>query len=108
MHFPEQPIYWDHLLNKFAGVSDVSFAELFTERMQFLYICGMSSRVKALPFEVWRDCIFDMIHTADYKWMKNNFVILHRIQDKLAHSEDKLSKLKQVNIGDCVVEDEDY
>ena len=80
MHFPEQPINWDHLLDKFTMPSHVSSCDdLFTERMQFLYICGMSLRVKALPFEVWRDCIFDMIHTADYKWMKDNFVILHRI-----------------------------
>jgi hypothetical protein len=80
MHFPEQPINWDYLLDKFTMPSHVSSCDdLFTERMQFLYICGMSLRVKALPFEVWRDCIFDMIHTADYKWMKDNFVILHRI-----------------------------
>ena len=97
MHFPEQPINWDHLLDKFTMPSHVSSCDdLFTERMQFLCICGMSSRVKALPFEVWRDCIFDMIHTADYKWMKDNFVILHRIRDKLAHFEGELSKLKQV------------
>ena len=97
MHFPEQPINWDHLLDKFTMPSHVSSCDdLFTERMQFLYICGMSSRVKALPFEVWRDCIFDMIHTADYKWMKDNFIILHRIRDKLAHFEGELSKLKQV------------
>ena len=44
-HFPEQPINWDQLLDKFAMPSHFSCDELFTERMQLIYICGMSEHI---------------------------------------------------------------
>lgn len=52
----------------------------------------MSERVDALPFKVWHDCIFDMIHTADFEW-EDNRIILYGIREKLAHFEDKFPKL---------------
>jgi hypothetical protein len=76
MHFPDQTIDWDHLLNKFAKSSQVSASIIFTERMQFLVLCGMSMRVEALAFKVWRDKIFDMIFAADFKWEKDNIQII--------------------------------
>jgi hypothetical protein len=98
MYYPEQPIDWDHLLDEFASPpSHSSF--IYTERMQFLVMCGMSERVEALAFKVWRDHITNMIHTADFKCCHNvnynNFVYLHRIREKVAHFEDELPKLKE-------------
>jgi hypothetical protein len=95
MHYPEQPIDWENLLEMFAQPSRVSFyGAPNQERMQFLFMCGMSERVDALPFKVWRDYITNMIQTADYKWREDNRPILHRIQEKLAYFEDELPKLK--------------
>ena len=37
-----------------------------------------------------------MIHTADYKFSGDNLVILHRIQEKIAHLEEELPKLKEI------------
>jgi predicted nucleic acid-binding Zn-ribbon protein len=37
-----------------------------------------------------------MIQTSDYKWSNDNSTILRGIREKLAHFEDKLSKLKDV------------
>jgi len=81
MHFPDQLIDWGYLLNKFSLPSHDSFGGrlLFQERMQFLVICGMSTRVEALPLRVWRDCIFNMIHTATFQWNCDNSVILREI-----------------------------
>jgi hypothetical protein len=96
MHFPEQQIDWEYLLEIFAQPSPVSFyGAPFQERMQFLFLCGMSMRVEALAFQVWRDCITGMIHTADYKHNEDNRIILNRIRDKLAYFEDELPKLKE-------------
>jgi hypothetical protein len=97
MHFPEQPIDWEYLLDKFVmpSLSSINHA-LFTQRMRFLVMCGMSERVGALAFQVWRDHITNMIYTADYKWDKDNRPILRRIQEKLAYFEDELHRLKEV------------
>jgi hypothetical protein len=96
MHFPDQSIDWEHLLDKFAEPSPVSFdGAPFQERMQFLFMCGMSTRVEALAFKVWRDHITNMIHTAAYKHDKDNSTILHEIQEKLAYFEDEYPKLKE-------------
>ena len=95
LHFPEQPINWEHLLNGFAQFSNFNQSRLFPERMRFLFMCGMSERVEALPFKVWCDHITNMIQTADYKWSRDNSNILHRIRDKLAHFEDEFPKLKE-------------
>jgi hypothetical protein len=96
MHFPDQSIDWGYLLDKFALPSRVSFEGAhFQERMQFLFMCGMSDRVEALAFKVWRDCITNMIHTADFNWY-NKLAILREIRSKLAYFEGELSQLKEV------------
>jgi hypothetical protein len=101
--FTEQPIDWDHLLDKFASPSYIPFSELFKERMKFLFLCGLSTRVEALAFKVWRDCIFSMIQTADFKWAADdfkwakvdNYSILHGIRRRIAQFDDELPKLKE-------------
>jgi hypothetical protein len=96
MHFPEQPIDWDHLLDEFVKPSDLSFrGSPFQERMQFLVMCGISDRVEALAFEVWRDHITNMIHTAVFEYDEDNSVILRQTEEKLTHFEDELPKLKE-------------
>jgi hypothetical protein len=82
MHFPYQPIDWEYLLDEFSLPSTFSSSGLpFQERMQFLFMCGMSDCVGALPFKVWRDHITNqnMIHTAAFEWSRGNSVILHEI-----------------------------
>jgi hypothetical protein len=96
MHFPEQPIDWNYLLDKFARPSDFGMSDkLFQQQMQFLYMCGMSERVQALPFQVWRDFITKMIQTAAFEYNRDNLSILHRIHDQFTFFEDKLPKLKE-------------
>jgi hypothetical protein len=58
-------------------------------------MCGMSDRVQALAFQVWRDHITNMIQTADYKWTEDNSGVLRRIKQKIAHFEDELPRLKE-------------
>ena len=97
MHFPEQPLDWEYLLDKFAQPSNRNFhGAHFQECMQFLFICGMSERVEALPFKVWRNHITIMIRTANFNWNGNNSDILREIRSKLDHFEDKLPQLKEV------------
>ena len=97
MHFPEQPLDWEYLLNKFAQPSNCNFhGAPFQECMQFLFICGMSERVEALAFKVWRDHISHMIRTAVFNWNGNNSDILREIRSKLDHFEDELPQLKEV------------
>ena len=96
IHFPDQSINWEYLLDKFAQASGVSISEaLFQERMQFLLMSGLSLRVEALPFRVWRDHIENMIQTADYRWNMDNAVILRAIRYKLAYLERELTKMKE-------------
>jgi hypothetical protein len=96
MHFHSQHINWVYLLNKFAQPSRVPFyGAPNQERLQFLFMCGMSTRVEALAFQVWRDHITNMNQTADYKWMEDNTGVLRRIRRKIAHFEDELPKLKE-------------
>jgi hypothetical protein len=95
IHFPEQPIDWEYLLHELAVPLDFCFESNFTERMRFLFICGLSTRVEALAFKVWRDCIYNMIRTAVFEWRRDNLVILHRIQDKLVFFDNELPKLKE-------------
>jgi hypothetical protein len=96
MHFPEQPIDWDHLLDKFARPSQFLFRTTFIERMQFLFMCCMSDRVEALAFQVWRDCVTNMIHTAVFVYDGDNTIMLRRIQAKNAYFEAKYYKLKEI------------
>ena len=95
MHFPEQPIDWDYLLDVFANATSFSFSRPFQERVQYIVMCGMSTRVESLAFKVWRDCIFDMIHTANFEWDKDNHPILYEIREKLAHFEAEYPKLEE-------------
>jgi hypothetical protein len=96
LHFPEQPLDWEYLLNKFAQPSRVSISGApFQERMKFFFMCGLSSRVEALPFRDWRDHIEDMIPTANYKWDEDNLVILDGIRAKVSHLECELTKMKE-------------
>jgi hypothetical protein len=93
-HFPEQPIDWEYLLDEFVKLSDFYTDELFQERMRFLVMCGMSERVNALAFKVWRDHVRQMIHTADFNAEEDNDVIMSSICYKLSRFEDELPKLK--------------
>jgi hypothetical protein len=96
MHYPEQHIDWEYLLDEFALLSHYLFGGApFQERMQFLFMCGMSERMEALPFKVWRDCIANMIQTADYIYNRDNQSIIYGIQRRIAYFEDELSKLKE-------------
>jgi hypothetical protein len=96
IYFPEQPIDWEYLLNDFMRPSNVCFQSVFTERMQFLVTCGMSERVEALPFKIWRNHITNMIQTSNFEYNGDNSLILREIRAKLAHFEDELTKLKEV------------
>ena len=97
LHFPEQTIDWEYLLDKFAEPSPVSFDGVpFQERIRFLFIWGMLSRVEALAFQVWRDYITNMIQTANFQFNTDNTVILRRIQAKVAHFEDEYPRLKEI------------
>ena len=107
-YFPGQIIDWVYLLDKFMRPSSFSFdGALFRERMQFLVMCGISESVECLAFKVWRECIFNMIHTAAFTWApdysrehltahNNNRSIIHAICTKLDHFDDSLPKLKNV------------
>jgi hypothetical protein len=59
-------------------------------------MCGMSERVEALPFKLWRDHITTIIQTADYKYNRDNSVVLHDIGEKFSYFEDDFPKLKEV------------
>jgi hypothetical protein len=96
MHFPEQSIDWGYLLDEFAKPSYYSFSGApLQERMQFLLMCGMSSQVEALAFQIWRDHITNMIHAAVFEWRKDNSTILRRIREKIAHFEGEFTQLKE-------------
>jgi hypothetical protein len=121
MQFPEQPLDWDYLLDEFASNSRVSFdGAPFQDRMQFLVMRGMSERVEALAFKVWRVSMTNMIHTAAFVYdddddnddnndddddnndddnneqlPRDNTVILREIREKLAHFEDEMPRLKE-------------
>ena len=98
MHFPEQTLDWQYLLDKFTHNSSYFlFRGLsFQGRMQFIFMCGMSERVEALAFKVWRDHITSMIQTAEFEYLEDNLSVLHGIQDQITHFEDELLKLKEI------------
>ena len=68
---------------------------MFQEQMRFLVMCGLSVRVEALAFKVWRDYVSNMICTANFQCNRDNSDILRSIRDKIAHYEGKLPKLKE-------------
>jgi hypothetical protein len=95
MHFPEQPIDWGYLLDLFAEPSNRNFhGAPFQECMRFLFMCGMLSRVEALPYKLWRDHITTMIQTANFQDNRDNSVVLREIRAKVSHFEDALPQLK--------------
>jgi hypothetical protein len=95
-YFPEQTINWEYLLDELSLPSRFSFQSTFTERMQFLFMCGVSERVEALAFKVWRDHITNMILIAAFERNRDNSVILHAIRLKLDIFEVGLIKLKEI------------
>ena len=107
MHFPDQSVDWDYLLHKFAFPTKHSFGGLqFEERMKYLVTCGLSTRVEALPFKVWRGCISNMIQNSNFSshgdYQNSNFEnygdnldILREIQSKLACFKNELPQLKE-------------
>jgi len=98
MNFPEQPIDWEYLLDKFTQPSMFDMpGVVFKEQMQFLS-CAAYLTVESLAFTVWRYHITQMIHAADFKQGDNNSDTLHSIQEKLAYFEDELPNLKEVTI----------
>jgi hypothetical protein len=97
IHFPDQPLDWGYLLNEFAQSFNFHQSGMLRqERMCFLVMCGLSTRVEALPFKIWRNHITNMIHTSNFQYLGDNFVILHEIRAKLASFEDELPILKEV------------
>jgi hypothetical protein len=98
MHFPEQPIDWGYLLDNFAQQSKCYMNELFFDRKRtFLFTCGLSDCVKALPFKVWSDCISNMIRPYKFtKYGRDNSGILRGIRAKLDYFDEEFHKLKQV------------
>jgi hypothetical protein len=94
--FPEQSLNWVYLLNKFARSSSRFHNEvLFQEQMRFLFMRGMSTRVEALAFKLWRVHITNMINTATFAMRRDNSGVYDLIRDKLAYFEDELSQLKE-------------
>jgi len=94
MHFPDQSIDWDHLIDEFVKPSLFNLSgDLFQEQMHFLVTCSLTTRVKALAFKVWRDYITNMIRIP-FESMGDNSVILRGILAKVAHFEEELPKLK--------------
>jgi hypothetical protein len=81
MHFPDQSLDWEYLLAVFASPLHIPFPRApFQERMQFIFKCGLSDRVEALAFKVWRDHITNMIQTSNFEYNNDNSIILYRIQ----------------------------
>jgi hypothetical protein len=73
MHFPEQPLDWEYLLDILPRyeVSDFSYGgQLYQERVQFLSMCGMSSGIESLGFKIWRDDITNItFHGGATTWI---------------------------------------
>jgi hypothetical protein len=107
MHFPNQPIDWVYLLNEYSNTSAHASSFTFKERMQFLVMCGMSDRVDALPFKVWRHYIKNVVHSAEFKYNEQfgNKHIISTIQAKVpivkmnTHSSRKLQHHWSLHYG---------
>jgi hypothetical protein len=94
-HFSDHAIDWVYLLDEFAAPLQFSYnGEQFLEQnMKFLFTCGMSSHVEALPFKVWRDHITHMIRTFNFR--RDNSATLREIRAKLDHFDAESVKLKE-------------
>jgi hypothetical protein len=69
---------------------------MFQEQMCFLFMCGLSVRLEALAFKVWRDYVTNMIHIATFVLGRDNSAILREICSQFAHYEEEFTKLKEV------------
>jgi hypothetical protein len=97
MHFPEQPLDWEYLLTAIAGSSSrFQNNVMFQEQMRFLVMCGLSVRLEALAFKVWRDYVTNMIHSATFVLGRDNSAILREIHSQFANYEDEFTKLKEI------------
>ena len=95
LHFIEQPINWEYLLNKFAQPSRGSISgATFQERMRYLITCCLSSRVEAIGLTVLRDRARDTIYTTKFNQYDGNDGIA-QIQEKFDHIENELRELKE-------------
>ena len=73
-------------------------------------MCSMATIVEALAFEVWRDYMTNVIHSAEFNHGDSgNISIIQRIRAKIAHFEDKKSEAEGYhnNIRACIMEVED-
>jgi hypothetical protein len=96
MHFPEQSIDWEYLLDKFAQPSRVFiYGAPFQEQMRYLITCCLSSRVEAIGLTVLRDRARDTIYTTKFNANACNNGIIAQIQEKFDHIENELRKLKE-------------
>ena len=100
MHFPEQPIDWDHLLDVIAASYRFNTPASFQDIMPYLVMCGMSDCVDTLAFKVWRDYIKSMVYSAKFIHNGDNVHIVRRIQAriqaKVVYFEAKYYKLKEI------------
>jgi hypothetical protein len=96
MHFPDQPIDWEYLLDEFASNSNVSFSGVpFQERMRYLITCCLSSRVEAIGLRVLRDRGREMIYATRFNEYDSNNRVIAEIQDNLHHIENEFRELKE-------------
>jgi hypothetical protein len=96
MHFPDQSIDWDHLLDEFAFYSDIPFSGApFQERMQYLVTYCLSTRLEAIGLRVLRDRARDTIYTTKFNQYGSNNGIIAQIQEKFDHIENELRELKE-------------
>jgi hypothetical protein len=100
MHYPEQPIDWDHLLDVIAASYRFNTPASFQDIMPYLVMCSMSDCVDALAFKVWRDYIKSMVYSAEFIHNGDNMHIVRRIQariqSKVAYFEAKYYELKEI------------
>jgi hypothetical protein len=100
MHYPEQPIDWDHLLDVIAASYRFNTPASFQDIMPYLVMCGMSDCVDTLAFKVWRDYIKSMVYSAKFIHNGDNVHIVRRIQariqSKVAYFEAKYYELKEI------------
>ena len=95
IHFPDQSIDWEYLLDEFSSPSHehYSFGGLLSQkRMQLFLMCGMSTRVEALAFKVWRDYVTNMIQAATFDYSRDNLY-------SSVESEKKLPTLKTSSLS---------
>jgi hypothetical protein len=99
LHFIEQPISWEYLLNKFAQPSRGSISgATFQERMRYLITCCLSSRVEAIGLAVLRDRARETIYTTKFNQYDGNDGIA-QIQEKFDHIENELQVFGSIAVS---------